>query len=222
MLLAGAAAHLHAGNRAEIARDTVIATDLIVDSTATCTVRPGVAIRFDGYRRLEVRGLLVAEGTGAQPILLSAVGRPRGARTRPEWQGLLAEGGNAHVRLRHCRIEGAYTNTFWGAHAVLDSCEIVGNYHGIYCTRGAQVHIKGCRVYRNVYGVTANSAAPLLLGNTITDNTVGVYLEQSAGELAGRNLIRLNDTDVKTDETLQHGTGAPSIRQLWDAVRQLY
>ena len=65
-------------SRLLISTDTVLTTDLVVDSSQTCEVAPGVTVRLDGYRRAVVQGILIANGTEANPILFIPVGRPRG------------------------------------------------------------------------------------------------------------------------------------------------
>jgi hypothetical protein len=205
-----------------IAADTVVAADIVVDSVTTCRILPGVTIRFDGYRQVRVRGMLIAEGTRERPIRITAVERPHGSAERPSWQGLSVVGRQAYARLRHCRIEGAFANGFWESESVLDSCEIVGNYRGIYCGRGARPHIRGCRIYRNVIGVTVNQGAPLLLGNVITENGLGMQVESGSESVAVRNTLARNGQDLHVDQTLQKADTAMPVQRLWDVMRRLY
>ena len=210
------------GAEVVIAADTVIAADLVVDSVTTCRIQPGVTIRFDGYRQVRVAGVLIAEGTRDRPIRFTSVERPHGSSDRPSWQGLSVSGRRAYARLRHCRIEGAYANGFWEAGAVLDSCEIVGNYRGIYCGRGARPHIRGCRIYRNVIGVTVNQGLPLLLGNVITENSLGMQIESGSESVAARNTLARNGQDLHVDQTLEKVDTAMPVQRLWDVMRRLY
>lgn len=205
-----------------IDRDTVVSADIVIDTGTTLFIRAGVTIRFDGYRQVRVSGLLVVEGTSDKPVLISTVDRPRGSVERPSWQGINVIGKDAHARLRHCRIEGAYTNGFWQCNARLDSCELVGNYRAVYCARNAQVSLRSCRIYRNVFGVVSNAGLPLMLDNTITENDVGVQVGPSSVQLTGRNDIRLNKVDIVADKTFLPGDSAVPVQKLWDVMRSLY
>jgi parallel beta-helix repeat protein len=205
-----------------ITADTTLNADIVVDSLATLTIRPGVTVCFAGYHALIVRGLLVAEGTAAKPIRLTATGRPHDTRERPGWQGLSIQGKNALARLRHCRIEGAFANAVWEASVRIDSCQFVGNYRGFYCGRGASPQLRGCLISRNLCGLTVNASTPLLIDNTISGNDVGLSIEAGATPLIGRNTIRDNTVDVQSDSTLGANRGTLSTQKYWDVVRQLY
>ncbi len=213
---------LCAPERIVIARDTTISTDLVVDTAQTCRILPGVTIRVEGYRQFLVRGLLIAEATSERPIRMTAVDRPHGSAERPGWQGLSVVGSDAHARLRHVRIEGAFTNGFWESSGAVDSCVIVGNYRGMYCGRGSRPHIKGCHIYRNIFGLVVNQGVPLLLDNRITENTVGVHIENGSRNIIGRNEIRYNAEDIRVDQTLQKTDTVMPVQQLWDLMRRLY
>lgn len=204
-----------------IAHDTVLTRDITVDSNQTCHIEPGVTIEIDGYHAIRVHGLLVALGTEDDPILITAVDRPRGSMDRPAWQGLTVVGRTAHVRMRHCRIEGAHTNGFWRSSGLLDSCEIVGNHHGVYSGNDATPHIRNCRIYRNVYGISVNTSAPLLLDNVITENSVGIHLEYASQSGIGRNILTSNITDVRTESALDTPKVDLSLQKFWEDVQWL-
>jgi len=203
-------------------RDTVMAMDIIVDTAQTCQVMPGVTIRFAGYNQFIVRGLLIAEATAEKPIRITAAYRPYGATERPGWQGLSVVGRKAHARLRHVRIEGAFTNGFWESSGIMDSCVIVGNYRGVYCGRSSSPHLKGCHIYRNIFGVVINLGVPLLLDNRISENTVGVHIENGSETITGRNEIRFNAEDFRVNQALRKTDTVMPVQQLWDLMRSLY
>ena len=126
----------------EFAHDTILANSVEVPENGTCVIKPGVIIRFSGYFRFIVRGLLIAEGTKEKPILITGVGRKRGATEKPCWQGLEIRGDKADAVLRYCRIEGAYRNFIFGTKPSIKSCEFVGNHCALYCSNKAAAHIK--------------------------------------------------------------------------------
>lgn len=226
LLCVAAAAHAASrdseAHRFSIAHDTVFTDDFVVDTGQRCTLEPGVTIRFNGYHQIIIRGMLFANGTAANPILITTVDRPRGSRAQPTWQGLIVTGVGAHARLRHCRIEGAFANGFWRCPSRVDSCEFVGNHYAIYCGQDAAPSIRGCRIYNNVNGVTINASTPMLLDNTITANMIGVHLELAGQGVLGRNDIRGNEEDILRDTLVGEEKGDISLQRFWDLMRQIY
>jgi parallel beta-helix repeat protein len=205
-----------------IEHDTVLESDWRIGKDETCTIRPGVTVLVRGYREIIVEGALIAAGTATKRIVFSGVGRERGSDAAPCWGGLTFSGKNARGLFKYCRIEGAYRNLAWESSPEFDSCEFAGNHFAIYCTRRSAAHVKNCFIYRNAYGVVADCASPILMGNAISENAVGVYLQLSASVVAGRNRIEGNKTDIASDESMGENATPLKMQFLWDLVRQLY
>jgi parallel beta-helix repeat protein len=204
------------------AKDTVVTANIEIPDSATAIIQPGVTFRFSGYCKFIVRGVLIAGGTEDRPITFTCVDRVRGSTAQPCWFGMVIIGKNAFAQMRHCRMEGAYRNLAWESNPVFDSCEFVGNHCGLYCTKKAIPQVKRCSFRRNIYGIMADYANPMLLDNVITDNTVGVYLQTGAKLMAGKNMISGNQTNVKAESCLKGDTTASSVRDLWEVMNQLY
>jgi len=205
-----------------IERDTTLTASIEIREDGVCTVKPGVTIRFDGYQRVTIKGVFIAEGTRDKPIWFTCAGRIRGSTDKPCWQGFEIVGNRANAIFRHCRWEGAFRNLIWEARPVFDSCEFVGNHYALYCTKKSAAHIKNCIIYRNRYGIVADFASPLALDNCITENSVGIYLQLSSRLIAGRNTVANNKTDIKSEEAMGGTKDALSSKYLWDLMRQLY
>jgi parallel beta-helix repeat protein len=205
-----------------ISRDTILSSNFEVPESLTCTIKPGITIKFSGYFKFVVRGLLIARGTASEPITFTCVGRPRGATTPPCWCGFVMYGKKANAYCRNCRFEGMYRGLVWESAPVFDSCEFAGNHAALYCTKQASPHVKDCKFYRNVYGVVADYATPVLVDNVITGNTVGVCLQIGSRPLAGRNTIFGNTADIKNETALKGDTTAMTMQGLWELMNELY
>ncbi len=206
----------------EITADTVFQQDVEIPFGTTLVIAPGVRILFEGYRTLRISGLVIAEGTSDKQIIFSSVDRARGSRETPAWKGIEIVGKQAHGVFRHCRFEGAFRNLVWESNPSFDSCEFAGNHYGLYCTKKAAPPVKNCRFYRNTYGIAADFASPLLSGNVITENNVGLQLQLSASVLAGKNIISGNLKDINTEDALGPNQNSMSMQKMWDIMRQLY
>lgn len=203
-------------------RDTLLEEDLLIEKGTTCTIKEGVTIKFKGYKTIIVRGLLVIEGSGSNPVLITREDRAHGDMDWPGWKGFDIRGEDADAVIKNCRIEGAYRNIIYGARPVFDSCEFAGNHSAIHCSGKAAPHIKNCRIYRNKYGIYIDHSTPIMLDNIITDNVIGIYSQMNSSMVAGRNVIEGNETDISSDESLGSNKDMGSLKKIWDIMRELY
>lgn len=208
--------------RIQILKDTVISNDIEIPFGSSIVISPGVKIQFDGYRTVVIKGLIIAQGTGDAPILFTSVDRVRGSREKPGWKGFEISGKDAQGFFSHCRFEGAFRNLIWGSAPAFDSCEFAGNHYALYCTNKAMPHVKNCKFYRNTYGIASDYASPLMNGNVITENNIGLYLQMSSNALAGKNIISGNEVDIRSEDALGTNNSSFSMQHLWDLMLQLY
>lgn len=204
--------------------DTVLTSSIEIPIGKTCTINPGVTLKFAGYHALVVRGLLIARGTTDRPILITSIGRERGSMEKPGWQGIQIVDSTAHAFIGHLRCEGAYRTMVWGGRFTADSCEFAGNHYAIYCAKKAVVNIKGCRIYRNAYGIVADNTMPLLLDNIITENRVGLSLILAGKTVLGKNIIEGNNINIQYQDWngSKDNGDTLSLEHLWELMNQLY
>lgn len=209
-------------SRFVISKDTILKNDLIIGPGKSLVINEGITIRLEGYRSIVINGLLIACGTDLKPIVFTSVDRARGSADRPTWNGLEVRGKDAHARLRHCRIEGAFRNLIWEANAVFDSCKFAGNHYGIYTAKKAVPQIQNCIFYLNTYAVASDFASPIIAGNTFTNNVIAIYQQLGSGAYVTRNIFSANQTDIKSEESLGKNNSMLSTQRLWDVMRQCF
>jgi parallel beta-helix repeat protein len=202
--------------------DAVITYNVLLPEGKSLVIKPGVRVIFDGYHSLTVRGLIIAEGTEDRPIIFTALDRPSGSQEPPEWKGIEIVGAAATGRFKHCRFEGAYRNLAWASNPTFDSCDFAGNHYGIYCADNAAPHLLSCRFFRNTYGVAVDHAIPILTDNTITENSIGVYLQLCSETIAGKNVITGNKTNIRSENAFGKNKALFSLQKMWDLMQQLY
>jgi len=178
---------------------------LIVEPGVTLTIDPGAILKFDGGRRVEIKGVLHAVGTQAEPVYFTdirddSVGGDTngdGDATAPApgwWRGIesLPDG---VITLRHVVVRyGGHVSTWntgkanvWhqggGALNISDSVIELGSREGIRLDGvTGTVSISTSQVRDNLlYGVNVLNApgAISIAGNTIADNSQGVWVEGS-------------------------------------------
>jgi parallel beta-helix repeat protein len=209
-------------NKTVFSSDTVITADLEIPPGSTCIIKPGVRVLLEGYRTIAVRGILIAEGSVAKPIVFKAVDRPSGSRERPSWKGIEIIGRDAGGQFKHCRFEGAYRILAWESNPSFDSCTFAGNHYGLYCAKKAGPHVNRCRFLRNSYGIAVDYSYPLLLDNIISENVLGLYLQLCSEAVAGRNIIEGNETDIRVENAFGENPGTMSLQKIWNLMQQIY
>ncbi len=221
-LLAGVSSPARERTRISIARDTVFTADFIIPAYTTCTIEPGVEIRFDGMYQCRVEGLLLAHGRAERPILFSAKDRPVGSNAHPQWKGLCIRGEAAHAALSHCTIEGAKKNIVYNCSPVFSDCRFSNNHFALYCAKNASAHITRCRIEENAYGLVSDNAAPVAYDNHILNNSVGISIRMEGRIVAGRNIIARNDTNRIKDTWLGGASHPlPAMQQLWESIEEV-
>jgi parallel beta-helix repeat protein len=202
--------------------ETVITYSVVIAEGKTLVVKPGVRVLFDGYYSLTVKGLIIAEGTSDKPIIFTAVDRPSGSIDDPQWKGIELSGKRAAGRFKHCRFEGAYRNLAWSSTPTFDSCDFAGNHYGLYCADKAAPHVRSCRFFRNTYGIAVDFAFPMLVDNIITENRIGLNLQQCSETIANKNVISHNGTNIKSENAFGNNPASLSLQKMWDLMQQLY
>lgn len=203
-------------------RDTVLKNDLIIPEGSNLVINEGVTVKLDGYRTILVRGQIIAQGSESLPIVFTSVESERGSSQRPAWSGIEIRGKGAQGRFRHCRIEGAFRNMVWESMPLFDSCKFYGNHYGIYATKKAVPQIQNCQFSLNTYGIASDFASPIIAGNTITNNVIGIFLQMSSNAFIGKNILSENQTDIKSEEALGANKSLMSTQFLWDVMRQCF
>lgn len=202
--------------------DTVFSSNIDIPPGVTWSVLPGAKIQFDGYYGISVRGLLIAEGTAAKPVVFSSVARPETLRENPAWKGIEIIGKKANARFKHCRFSGAYRNLVWESSPSFDSCDFTGNHYGLYCSKKASPLVSNCNFSHNTYGIAVDFSFPLLLNNSITGNVVGLYLQLTAETIAGKNLIASNETNIRIEKAYGNDSASFHMQRMWNVMQQLY
>ncbi|MDD5530100.1 MAG: T9SS type A sorting domain-containing protein [bacterium] len=156
----------------------IVTGNLLIDSSATLDVEPGVAIFINSLKNITVKGVLSAVGTSTDSIIIT--------KYQGSW-GRLRIKPSARCSLKYCRIEYAESSAIYNES---DDSIYVG-YSNIennftWCIIGGGIYNSGTititnnRIYKNYAGLGAagiwnnNYAIAIIKNNIISDNTVGM------------------------------------------------
>ncbi len=112
--------------------DWWVTGSVIVNSSGTLTVAPGVTARFSAGKKLEVAGTLTAIGTGALPIVLTSASVPQAPGN---WSGISLKPGSSASQLSYVTVSyGGYILNgdivIEGSSPVLDHVTLSSSYQG--------------------------------------------------------------------------------------------
>jgi parallel beta-helix repeat protein len=122
-----------------------ITGNVTVPAGKTLTILPGTKIKTSSGKGIIINGTLNAVGTSETPIVFES--------SSGSWGGI---------------------DLISSSSSVLEYCEIIDAYHGIYIYNGYP-HIAQCYIHDNTYGSYVNYLAdPVFYYNTFSDNAYGI------------------------------------------------
>ena len=144
----------------------------LVSAGVTLTIRAGTTVQFTSGNYLTVYGNLLAEGTDAQPILLtSAAASPQAG----DWRGLFFHPGSRAL-VKHCELSyGGY-----------------GNEDGV-SIMSSQVTLENCSIHHNredAVSLEGEGLAPVLENLDIQENgAAAVRMVNPGSSMEARNIL---------------------------------
>ncbi len=166
-----------------------IVGDVTVPAGQSLAIEPGVTVTAQGYYRITVNGTLLAEGTAAQPILMTATDHSTG------WRGLRLLTATNATTLAHCVIEyakgtGSYPDVRGGAIYIQNCSPTIAASELRYCySHNSNSNGTGA-------GITTETSDALIEDNYIHDNQAdsggGICIMEYGSPVIRRNLVTYN------------------------------
>lgn len=169
--------------------DTIWQGNIEIDGTirvpegVRLIVLPGTVIEFKkrdtngdgiGENGLLIQGLLIAKGTGENPIVFKSAEKNAGMG---DWDAINIMNSNGPQNLiEYCQIENAYRALhFHFSNAAVNSAVLRNNYRAMQFQESV-VEIRGSAVYGNKSGVRARDSEVVFVDNVVHNNYRGVDL----------------------------------------------
>ncbi|MBI5463766.1 MAG: right-handed parallel beta-helix repeat-containing protein [Ignavibacteriales bacterium] len=161
--------------------------NVIVRSGVTLTIEPGVTVKFDADKALQIDGGLIAKGTSASPITFTG-GKDASTGTTAKW---------AYILFSDSSTDATYSTSSgdYASGSIMEYCTV--EYAG-----GTSVSDNGA--------IRMNNAHPFINYCTIRNNSApGIYAYNIAGTL---KITNSTITDNKgTGVSFSHSGGATTI-----------
>ncbi|MFC1800354.1 right-handed parallel beta-helix repeat-containing protein, partial [Candidatus Eisenbacteria bacterium] len=179
----------------------IVTGDVTIANDATLTIDPGVVIRLNSSRSMQVNGVLEVLGELGSPVVFTSYRDDlyggSGGAVQGDWGRLWLYEPDSACLFRHCIIRYAGWNYGTaisargsGVSVVLDSCEVVATKNAgkgaVHSEYGATLDITGGVIRNNnTTGIYANGNLDLE-GCTLTENTGhGVWCSGTSSVLSG-------------------------------------
>ena len=163
-----------------------ITADSYVPAGETWKIDPGVEVRFSGFYRLTVDGIVEAVGTMEQPIIFGST-QNNSARDRGNWEGILLNNSSEPSIFEYCRIEDGATFVQAddstdvlrgavhcnGSSPIIQKCILASNgFNAVYITGGGAPLIEGCTITENAFSgiAVSGSSHPIISNSVIVTN----------------------------------------------------
>lgn len=188
-----------------------ITGDSYIPSGSTWKIEPGVEIRFGGFYRLTVDGVIEAIGTPTQPIHFGST-YYNNAKERGNWEGIVLTNPNETSIFENCIIEdGAVYSP-----AEIDTVFVVRG--AVHCDSSSPVFRKCLFIDNGFNAIYADGgSAPLIDGCTITGNAFSGVVCTGGSQPYIRNSILVSNDDYGIVAEL-NTSSAPKIEycDIWD------
>jgi subtilisin family serine protease len=201
-------------------RQYIIGGQVRVLEGVTLTIQPGVLVQFQPAGALVVSGTLIADGTGAAPVVFEGTGAG-------PWGGITFTDSSQDARLgagdtclggsilRHVRVLSATTGvtvqraapfiaqslfsgngtglSVAGGNPLIQNNTFTGNSTGLALSEGSQARVEGNLFQGNTTGLSGSGVAVTVRHNRFTGNGTGLSLDTSGSTTVEGNLIEGND-----------------------------
>ncbi|MCW8932075.1 MAG: right-handed parallel beta-helix repeat-containing protein, partial [Gammaproteobacteria bacterium] len=170
-------------------------SNLTVQNDKTLTIEPGAQFKISGNMKFIIDGSINASGTEDEPIVFSS------DNLIPEyndWAGIELSNSVTPSILKHVKIQYANKGvSISDAVLEIDNSEISNCNYGLYYLNGLG-NISQSNIHDNSsMGIYLTKSSPLISGNTITNNPIGIkVLNQSNPLINNGNKITNNDKGI--------------------------
>jgi hypothetical protein len=154
----------------------IVVDHLVLFPNVTLTIEPGVELKFDAWKYLEVRGELISIGTPASRITYTSNAvNP----SKSDWAGIKVMNSlGAKASFEYNDFKYAYTSNeaeccYQGGPIYYNHCKFHENHAGIGGYTGFDINIDNSEFTNNIYAVV--NADKVIRNSIFTNNEYGLY-----------------------------------------------
>ncbi len=191
----------------------ILEQGMVLSSTDTFVVDPGVTVLMGQYAKLMIRGPVKITGTESKPIVF------RSATGGESWNGVHFVSGSKPFEVKYLSVENAFRNTVFRSRGIFENVRFVNNYYGLWVDDAPEVFLSRCEFSRNRFALSVRAGKVLAADTKISSNVYGLYLEAGGVFDGDKSLIKDNlESDVRKENEEMAGQGKRVSRSVWQRI----
>jgi hypothetical protein len=191
----------------------ILEQGVVVTSTDTLYVEPGVVVHMGEYAKLTLRGSVHILGTEAKPVVF------RSADSSGSWNGIHFVSTNRPFEVKNFVVQNAFRNTVFRSRGIFENVKFVNNYYGLWVDDVPEVFLARCDFVRNRFALSIRAGKVISADSKITENVYGLYLEAGGNYNGDLSAIKGNlESDVRKESEEMAGAGKRVSRSVWQRI----
>ncbi|OWV00446.1 hypothetical protein [Fibrobacter sp. UWR2] len=191
----------------------ILEQGVVVTSTDTLYVEPGVVVHMGEYAKLTLRGSVHILGTEAKPVVFRSVD------SSGSWNGIHFVSTNRPFEVKNFVVQNAFRNTVFRSRGIFENVKFVNNYYGLWVDDVPEVFLARCDFVRNRFALSVRAGKVISADSKITENVYGLYLEAGGNYNGDLSAIKGNlESDVRKESDELAGAGKRVSRSVWQRI----
>ena len=191
----------------------ILEQGVVVTSTDTLYIEPGVTVLMGEYAKLTLRGSIHILGTEAKPVVF------RSADSSGSWNGIHFVSTNRPFEVKNFVVQNAFRNTVFRSRGIFENVKFVNNYYGLWVDDVPEVFLARCDFVRNRFALSVRAGKVMSADTKISENVYGLYLEAGGNYNGDMSAIKDNlESDVRKESEEMAGAGKRVSRSIWQRI----
>jgi hypothetical protein len=191
----------------------ILEQGVVVTSTDTLYVEPGVVVHMGEYAKLTLRGSVHILGTEAKPVVF------RSADSSGSWNGIHFVSTNRPFEVKNFVVQNAFRNTVFRSRGIFENVKFVNNYYGLWVDDVPEVFLARCDFVRNRFALSIRAGKVISADSKITENVYWLYLEAGGNYNGDLSAIKGNlESNVRKESEEMAGAGKRVSRSVWQRI----
>jgi hypothetical protein len=191
----------------------ILEQGVVLSSTDTFEVEPGVTVLMGEYAKLMLRGPVKILGTEAKPIVFCS------ADSSESWNGIHFVSSSRPFEVKNMKVENAFRNTVFRTRGIFENVKFINNYYGLWIDDVPEIFLSRCDFSRNRFAISVRASKVLAADTKVNGNVYGLYLEHGGVYDGDLSLIKGNlETDVRDESAEMVSQGKRVSRNVWHRI----
>ena len=162
----------------------ILEQGVVVSSSDTLFVEPGVTVLMGEYAKLTLRGSIHILGTEAKPVVF------RSADSSGSWNGMHFVSTNRPFEVKNFVVQNAFRNTVFRSRGIFENAKFVNNYYGLWVDDVPEVFLARCDFVRNRFALSVR-AGKVIISKPVASTMAMCRLSRAiSNRMSARNPTR--------------------------------